>query len=114
MLVTFIVMSVGVYGFSAKWLAHELDHAHQSHEGLADHDLTPYFDAQGSPNSEPLSDAEHRLLHAYSHAEQFVGSVFSVPGASPAQAALVRTELRSLLPQVLESPFRPPRNTSLL
>lgn len=114
MLVTFIVMSVGVYGFSAKWLAHELDHAHQSLDVLADHHHAPSFEAQDSPNSEPMSDAEHKLLHACSHAEHFVSSNFDGLEASSDRTTPPRPELRALFSIALEFPFRPPRNTFLL
>lgn len=113
-LATFIVMSVGAYGLGAKWLAHEFDHAQASLDVLADHDHTPSFDAQGSPHPEPLSDAEHKQLHAYGHAEQFVSTDFDGPAASSVHTVPSRPELLSVLPSVLESPFRPPRSASLL
>ncbi len=114
MLVTFFVMSFGAYGFNSKWLAHELNHAHQSLDVLADHDHAPPLEAQGNPNPEPMSDAEHKLLHAYCHAEQFVSSVFTGLGELSSQAAPSRPGLLTLRPSALESPFRPPRSPSLI
>lgn len=112
MLFTFIVMSFGAYGFSAKWLAHELDH--QSHGVLADHHQASPLEAQSQPDSDPLSDAEHKLLHAYCHAEQFVSSVFTGLGEPSVQAAPSRPGLLTLRPSALESPFRPPRSPALI
>ena len=114
MLVTFFVMSFGAYGFNSKWLAHEFDHAHQSLGVLADHDHAPPLEAQDNPNPEPMSDAEHKLLHAYYHAEQFVSSVFTGLGEPSSQAAPSRPGLLTLRPSALESPFRPPRSPSLI
>ena len=114
MLFTFIVMSFGAYGFNSKWLAHELDHNQLSHAVLADHHQASPLEAQSQPDSDPMSDAEHKLLHAYGHAEQFVNPVFTGLGELPTQAAPSGPGLLTLRPSALESPFRPPRNTSLL
>ncbi|MHB1052077.1 MAG: hypothetical protein ACYCZT_03270 [Thiobacillus sp.] len=114
MLFTFIVMSFGAYGFNSKWLAHELDHNQLTHALLADHHPAPQLATPGNPDADPMSDAEHKLLHAYCHAEQFVNPVFTGIGEPSIQAPPSRPSLLTLRPSALESPFRPPRNTSLL
>lgn len=111
MLFTFIVMSFGAYGFNSKWLAHEVDHAHQSPGLLAEDAHAPLLEAQSTPNPEPMSDAEHKQLHAYCHAEPFVNSVFSSCGEPSVRVAPSRPALLTLRLSALESPFRPPRNT---
>jgi len=112
MLIIFFVMSVGAYGFNSKWVAHELDHDRQTATVLADH--APQLDAEGNPEPEPLSDAEHKLLHALNHYEQFPGSAFNVLGEPPARIVPLLPSLLTLLPAELESPFRPPRSTSFI
>lgn len=113
MLVTFVVMSAGAYGVSAKRLAHELDHAQRSLDVLTDHHHAASFAAQTSPDSEPMSDAEHKLLHACGHAEQFVSSTFDGPEASPDRVTPPRQTVFAPLPIALEFPFRPPRSSFL-
>lgn len=109
MLVTFVVMSFGAYGFSSKWFAHEVDHAQHAPNWLASHDHSPPFDAENAPNSVPMSDAEHQLLHAYNHAEQYISTVFNGLVESTVQVAPTRPYLLTLRLPALESPFRPPR-----
>ena len=103
MLTIFFVMSFGAYGFNSKWIAHELDHDH-----------APQLAAEDNPAPEPLSDVEHKLLHALSHCEQFSSSAFSGLGEPPARIVPLLPSLLTLLPAELESPFRPPRSTSLI
>lgn len=112
MLVTFVVMSFGAYGFSSKWFAHEVDHARQASNLLASHDHSPPVDAESAPNSVPMSDAEHQLLHACNHAEQYVSPVFNGLVESTVQVAPTKPYLLSLRLPALESPFRPPRTFS--
>ena len=115
MLITFMVMSFGAYSFSSKWVAHELDHNQLSHAVLDDdHHQAPLLETQDDPASDPMSDAEHKLLHAYYHAEQFVSSPFTGLGEPPTQAAPSGPGLLTLRPSALESPFRPPRRTDFL
>ncbi len=114
MLIMFFVMSFGAYGFSSKWLTHELDHDRHTPTASIDHDHTPQLDAEGNPATEPLSDAEHKLLHALSHCEQFACSVLNGLGEPLARIVPVLPSLLSLLPAELESPFRPPRSAFLI
>ena len=113
MLIMFLVMSFGAYGFNSKRLAHELDHDRHALTASIDHDHTPQLDAEGNPVPESLSDAEHKLAHAMSHCEQFASSVVSGFGEPPARIAPLLPSLLTLLPAELESPFRPPRSAFL-
>lgn len=112
MLIIFFVMSVSAYGFNSKWVAHELDHDRHTPTALIDHALQ--LDTEGTPVPEPLSDAEHKLLHTLSHDEQFTCSTLNILGESPAQMPLLLQSLLTLPEAELDSPFRPPRNTSLI
>lgn len=112
MLIVFIAMSFGSYGLKSKWIAHELGHDPQAVASI-DHHHTHELEVQSTPDAEPTSDAEHKLLHALNHIEQFpswtfVGLGETAPGLAPALPYLL-----TLLPAALESPFRPPRITSL-
>jgi hypothetical protein len=112
MLIVFIAMSFGSYGLKSKWIAHELGHDSQAVVSF-DHHHAPELGAQHTPDAEPTSDAEHKLLHALNHIEQFpswtfVGLEEPTPRLAPALPYLL-----TLLPAALESPFRPPRITSL-
>ena len=113
-LIVFFVMSFGAYGFNSKWVAHELDHDHHAPTLSIDHDHAAQLDAEGNPDPEPLNDVEHKLLHALSHCEQFASSVLGGLGEPPARIVPVPPSLLTLLPAELESPFRPPRSTSLI
>ncbi len=114
MLIIFVVMSLGAYGFNSKWLAHELDHERQAPIALVDHDHTPQPDRESSPVPEPLSDAEHKLLHALYHGQYFVNSVFYGLGISSARTVHLSPVLLALPPAEFESPYRPPRNVALI
>lgn len=114
MLIIFFVMSIGAYGFNSKWVAHELDHDRHAPSVSIDHDHAPQLDTENNPTPEPLGDAEHKLLHALSHCEQFTSSVFNGLGEPPARTFPILPSQLTLLPAELESPFRPPRSTSLI
>jgi hypothetical protein len=114
MLVTFFVMGSGAYGLSAKWVAHELDHATVA--ALADHSHETPLDAHddNSDAPKPLSDSEHRLLHALGHCEPGPNSLFDEPRASPVQSAPLLLALQAIFSADPEPSFRPPRTTSLV
>ncbi|MBX9906191.1 MAG: hypothetical protein K2Y31_17735 [Burkholderiales bacterium] len=114
MLIIFVVMSLGAYGFNSKWLAHELDHERQAPVALADHDHTPQLDHESSQSPEPLSDAEHKLLHALYHGQHFVNSVFYGLGISSVRTAPLSPVLLALPLAEFESPYRPPRSLALI
>lgn len=110
MLIIFM-MGLGAYGFNPKWLAHEIDHHREALTASIDHDRAPQLNAQGDP--EPVSDTEHKLLHGLGHFEQVPSSIFNGLGEPPARTVPLLPSLLTLLPAELESPFRPPRSTSL-
>lgn len=114
MLIIFIVMSLGAYGFNPKWLAHELDHERQAPIALADHDHAPLLDRESTPVPEPLSEAEHKLLHALYHGQHFVNSVFHGLGISSTRTVPLPPVLLALPPAEFESPYRPPRSLALI
>ena len=108
MLITFFVMSFGAYGFNSKWVAHELDHA--TVFASADHSHETPLDARDdNPDGpQPLSDSEHRLLHALGHCEPGPHSFFDEPRASTARSAPLPPTLQVVLSAYPESSFRPP------
>ena len=110
MLIIFFVMGLGAYGFNSKWLAH--DHDREALTASVDHNHASQLNAQGNPDPEPLSDTEHKLLHALGHFDPFPGSAFSGLVEPPVRMAPLQPHLLTLLPAELESPFRPPRSTS--
>ncbi len=114
MLIIFVVMSLGAYGFNSKWLAHEMDHERQASIASADHDHTQQLDRESSPLPEPLSDAEHKLLHALCHGQHFVNSVFFGLGVSSARTVPLSPVLLALPHAEFESPYRPPRSVVLI
>lgn len=113
MLVIFVVMSLGAYGFNSKWLAHELDHERQAPVASADRDHAPQPDHDSSPLPEPLSDAEHKLLHAC-QGQHFVNSGFYGVQISSARTIPLPPVLLALPPAEIESPYRPPRSLALI
>lgn len=114
MLVTFLVMGSGAYGFSSKWVAHELDHA--TVLALADHSHDTPLDAHDdNPDApQPLSDSEHRLLHALGYCESGPHSSFDKPRAIAARPVPLLPTLQVLLSADPEPSFRPPRSASLI
>lgn len=103
-------------GFNSKSLAHELDH--ERHEAAMPADHYHHVDADGlaansNHDSEPLSDAEHHLLHSACHFPSLlVSSLFDRIGASPVRDAPILSFMLPL-PSVEPEPlFRPPRITN--
>lgn len=114
MLIVTFAMSLGAYGFNSKWLTHDLDHERQMTAAAIDLNHASQLDTQDTPGPKPLSDAEHKLLHVLNYCEQIPGSTFKSPGEPPAQIVPAHPGLLTLRLAVLESPFRPPRITSLI
>lgn len=113
MLMVSLTMSLGAYGLNSTLLIHELDHDRQSNVVSSDHHHMPRLDVPDKPDPEPMSDAEHILLHALNHFEQIPSWTFVGLGEPTPRLAPALPTLLTLLPAALESPFRPPRNTSL-
>ena len=109
MLIVSLMMSLGAYGLDSTMLIHELDHDRQASVVSGDHHHMSQLDAADIPNPEPLSDAEHKLLHALNHFEQLPSWTFVGLGEPTPRLAPALPSLLTLLPAALESPFRPPR-----
>lgn len=105
------LMGFGVSGFSAKLLAHELDHDSHTVGVLAEHDHALADGASADSKSEPLGDVEHRLLHAACHCQSLlVGSIPDGIGPSLGQEAPSISRGSAPLTAEPEPLFRPPRN----
>ena len=113
MLMVSLMMSMGAYGLDSTMLIHELEHDRQTNVVSGGHHHMPQLDAPDNPNPEPLSDAEHKLLHALNHFEQIPSWTFVGLGEPTPRLAPALPYLLTLLPAALESPFRPPRSISL-
>ena len=109
MLMVSLMMSLGAYGLDSTILIHELDHERQTGVVSGAHHHMPQLDVPDYPNPEPLSDAEHKLLHALNHFEQIPSWTFVRLGEPTPRLAPALPSLLTLLPAALESPFRPPR-----
>ena len=108
------VASLGVSGVSSKRLAHELDHDGGAAMSVVDHDHAPPLITDGSTGPEPLSDIEHRLLHAANHLQPLPSSTIEFSWEPPAHMMPLSSSLPVLPAAELEPPFRPPRNTALI
>ena len=113
MLITF-VMGLGAYGFNSKWLAHEFGHHREALTTSIDPDRGLHLYIQGDADPELLSDAEHKLLHAPGHFEPVPGFALNGHVDPPTRVFPMLPNVLALLPAELESPFRPPRSTSLI
>jgi hypothetical protein len=112
MLFISLVMGVGAYGLNSKWLMHDLAHDTQA-PASGDHQHELRLASQGTPAPQPLSEAEHKLLHVLSYCEQLPSLTFVAFNEPPARLIPAMPDLLTLLPAALESPFRPPRGVAL-
>ncbi len=115
MLAVFLA-GLGVSGFNSKLLAHELDHDHDSRAAMAvvDHDHALPLSTNGSSDPEPLSDIEHRLLHAANHCQPLPSPTVKFFWEPLARTISMLPSLPVLPPAALEPPFRPPRSPALI
>jgi hypothetical protein len=113
MLAVFLA-SLGVSGFNSKRLAHELDHDRQAAITVVDHDHAPPLSTNGNSDPEPLSDTEHRLLHAVNYCEPLPSSTIEVAWEPPARTMPLLSSLPVLPAAELDTPFRPPRSPALI
>ena len=115
MLAVFLA-SVGVSGFNSKRLAHDLDHGHDSRAAMAfvDHQHTSPLGTNGSSDPVPLSDIEHRLLHAVHYYDPLPSSTVTVFWEPHARTLPLLPSLAVLPPAEPELPFRPPRTPALV
>lgn len=98
--------------FDSKRLAHDLDHGRPAIAEVApDHDHAP--PADGGSDSEPLSNAEHRLLHTVNYSPLLASSTFTFFSESPIRTMAASFSVTVLPPAAPEPPFRPPRASAL-
>ena len=109
MLIVSLMVSLGANSLDSSMLIHEMDHDRQTSVVSGSHHHMPQLDGQDIPNPQPLSDAEHKLLHALNHFEQLPSWTFVGLGEPTPRLAPALPYLLTLLPAALESPFRPPR-----
>lgn len=112
MLIVSLMMSVGAYQLNARGLMHDLAHATQT-PPAGDHEHELQRTSQNTSTPQPLSDAEHTLFHVLSYCEQLPSLTFTAFNVPPARIIPAMPDLLTLPPAALESPFRPPRRTSL-
>lgn len=110
MLASFVVVSLGAYGFSSRWFVHQIDH--DQHLFAADHTHALPFEIDGNSKLQPLSDIEHALLHALTHFESAPNSTLDELAQPPAQITPLLPPQRSVPLMATESLFRPPRITA--
>lgn len=116
LLVTFFVMGSGAYGFSSKSMAHELDHATVAASADHSHEASLVDGRDDNPDDarQPLSDSDHRLLHALGHCDPGPSSFFDQPRAFVARSATLLASLPVVLSADPVLSSRPPRSTSLI
>ena len=112
MLTSFVVVSLGAYGFNSRGLVHQIDHDLQTLGVSADHGSMLSLGIEGDSTPQPLSDIEHKLLHALTHFESMPNSAFNELEQPPARIAPLLLPLLTLSSIEIESPFRPPRITA--
>lgn len=114
-----LMTNLGVWGFSASRLAHELEHngmaqvaashQHVHHHHDVDHDEHRDHD-EGDDDDGALGASQHQVLHAVDHLQFFPDTAFGgafVPAVASA-TAIHFTEQSLPLP-TFDPPFRPPR-----
>ena len=112
----FLLTSVGGFGFSAKKLAHDLDHHEQPHPSTADHVPSGLFAAEsgGLPSNDvgaSAADLEHQLLHTAGAVQLLTVAMLNISWARASHILASFTRTHSLPVVLLEAPFRPPRAT---
>ena len=112
--------SLVVSGFNSKQLAHELAHDGRTSTAMAaadhnhNHDHALPLSTNDSSDPEPLSDIEHRLLHAVHYYDRIPSSTVAVLGTPPARTKPLLSNFTALPPAEREPPFRPPRTPALI
>lgn len=105
-----LLMSLCAYGFNAKWLGHELSHDREMLTASFEHDHAQPLETDGDPDTAPLNDSEHHLIHAVDHAQPLLAG-FIVAGLPviPVRTTPLLSRLLALPLVELEPPLRPPR-----
>lgn len=116
MSLVFLLTSVGEFGFSAKKLAHDLDHHERPHPSTIDHAPSELFAAKLGGLSSNNVDAgaaelEHQLLHTAGAVQLFTVAVSNISWAPASHILAPFTRAHSLPVVLVEAPFRPPRAT---
>lgn len=116
MSLVFLLTSVGEFEFSAKKLAHDLNHHEQPYSLVIDHAPSNLFSAElGALSSNDVganaAELEHQLLHTAGAVQLLTVAMSNISWASASHilASFTRTHSRPVV--LLEAPFRPPRAT---
>ena len=112
MLAVFLA-SLGMSGFNSNRLAHDMDHDSRTTMAVADHDHAPPLSTNGNSDPEPLSDSEHRLLHAVNCCQLLPSLTMHFFWKPPARTMPLLSSLPVLPPAEREPLFRPPRTPAL-
>lgn len=113
LLFVMLMTNLGVWGFSANRLAHELEHngmaqAASSHQHAHQHAGNAIHD--DDDDDDPPGASQHRVLHAVDHLQFFPGTAFGGAFvAAVASATQMRFTEQSLPLPTFDPPFRPPR-----
>ncbi len=110
----FLIAKGGTHGFSSTELAHDFDHHGPSESLTASHSAPLALDSGAEPMSEPLSELEHHLLHAFSTLHLLVGTFAGIAGNSSKHELTPASGMPSLPKSEIESPFRPPRSSAFI
>lgn len=113
----FLLTSVSGFGFSAKKLAHDLEHHDQPHSLTIDHAPSDFFVPESVGLAIDNVDAsvaefEHHLLHTVGTVQLFTLVIANIAWATVKHILTPLTYTHSLPVALLEAPFRPPRTSS--
>lgn len=111
LLLSFVVVSLSAYTPGSRALMHQLDHDRHPFGLSGDHAHQLASQADDPFKPQPLSDLEHRLLHALSQFEPVLDGSVSMPALLHADTPPAPPPQFLLPSRVAESPFRPPRST---
>jgi hypothetical protein len=111
LLFVIFMTNIGVWGFSAARLAHEVEHNGKVEQAAASHQHAQSHHADDAADDDAPDVSEHQTLHAVDHLQLFDDTALS--GAfAPSMASVASshfTEQTLPLPN-FDLPFRPPRS----
>lgn len=102
----------GAVGFNEKRLTHEFGYDARVVSFVIDHDHASRSDTDGNPDQEPMSDRDHRLLHAENYCPPPL--VVTVWSESPPRTRSRLSSSFALPAGEFDLPLRPPRRSSLI
>lgn len=110
MAVAFFITGLVASGFGSKRVLHELEHA--TIGAAVDGGQETQFSAGNNVPDDlpPMSDSEHRLLHALAHCEAGLVPSSEEPCVSAAQAIPLLPVMQVVLSADAELSLRPPRS----